>query len=271
MTTNEIEVISQKEIADSLINSTPSSRRKISIYDFSRPKDLSRKDINTIKDRFTQFSLRLKHMIGLENNIQLMSIDQLTYKEALSIFPFRPIHQTYRNKHLGEVLIEKSDELEDLLFSAIEDSLQKVIGKIKPIVTKELAFRFEKDQSEMMMLLSFEATIIDASETERSNNFHILISSKRLREWLSPKEKAKKDKRMFDRNKIKTTIDARLGKAVYTLGELDLLRDGSLIELDRKLGDLVPIYVDGVLAGEGEVVAIDDRFAVRVSKLFEVK
>jgi flagellar motor switch protein FliN/FliY len=67
---------------------------------------------------------------------------------------------------------------------------------------------------------------------------------------------------------ITTKINASLGEATICIEDIDALGEGSIITLDREVGDLVPVYIDGKLFGKGEVVLLDDSFGIRLIEAF---
>lgn len=64
-------------------------------------------------------------------------------------------------------------------------------------------------------------------------------------------------------------VTVELGRATMPLAELMSLDVGSLVELDRPTGSPVDIRVNGVLLGRGEVVVVDDEYAVRVVEVLD--
>lgn len=50
-----------------------------------------------------------------------------------------------------------------------------------------------------------------------------------------------------------------------SLAELNKLRPGSIVELDRDKSESVEIAVNGKIAGAGELVEIEGRLGVRIS------
>ena len=64
---------------------------------------------------------------------------------------------------------------------------------------------------------------------------------------------------------VKLTV--RIGQAHMTLGELVELGPGSLVPLDRDAHEPADIFVNGRLVARGEIVTIDDKYAVRVSEI----
>jgi len=66
---------------------------------------------------------------------------------------------------------------------------------------------------------------------------------------------------------LKITVE--LGRTRMSLRQtLDLVQ-GSVIELDRLAGDPVDVFVNERLLAKGEVVVVDDKFAVRITELID--
>ena len=63
-------------------------------------------------------------------------------------------------------------------------------------------------------------------------------------------------------------VTVELGRQSLTLSQMLNLTVGSVVELDRPAGAPVDIRVNGVLFGKGEVVVVDDEYAVRIIELF---
>ena len=62
-------------------------------------------------------------------------------------------------------------------------------------------------------------------------------------------------------------VRALLGGAVLPLRDIVSMQSGSIFELDRTANEPVDLYVNNVLIARGEVVVVDDRFAVKISEL----
>ena len=57
---------------------------------------------------------------------------------------------------------------------------------------------------------------------------------------------------------IPVTVSAVLGQATMQVSQLLKLGRGAVVELDRKLGEAIDIYVNNRLVARGEVVVVDD-------------
>jgi flagellar motor switch protein FliN/FliY len=70
---------------------------------------------------------------------------------------------------------------------------------------------------------------------------------------------------------IPVTVSAVLGKATMPVNQLLKLGRGAVVELDRKLGEAIDIYVNNRLVARGEVVMVDDnRLGVTMTEIVKV-
>jgi flagellar motor switch protein FliN/FliY len=58
---------------------------------------------------------------------------------------------------------------------------------------------------------------------------------------------------------IPVTVSAVLGRSTMQVSQLLKLGRGAVVELDRKLGEAIDIYVNNRLVARGEVVMVDDN------------
>ena len=67
---------------------------------------------------------------------------------------------------------------------------------------------------------------------------------------------------------IPVTVSAVLGKTTMQVSQLLKLGRGAVVELDRKLGEAIDIYVNNRLVARGEVVMVDDtRLGVTMTEI----
>jgi flagellar motor switch/type III secretory pathway protein FliN len=72
-----------------------------------------------------------------------------------------------------------------------------------------------------------------------------------------------------DVSELPVTVDFDLGAVTKSLAEIESWREGSVVALETPTlepGCVVTIRVNGATVGEGDLVKIDDRFAVRISR-----
>jgi flagellar motor switch protein FliN/FliY len=67
---------------------------------------------------------------------------------------------------------------------------------------------------------------------------------------------------------VPVTVSAVLGKASMQVSQLLKLGRGAVVELDRKLGEAIDIYVNNRLVARGEVVMVDDdRLGITMTEI----
>ncbi|MHA1113653.1 MAG: flagellar motor switch protein FliN [Alphaproteobacteria bacterium] len=68
---------------------------------------------------------------------------------------------------------------------------------------------------------------------------------------------------------IPVQISAVLGKATLEVNQLLKLGRGAVVELDRKVGEAIDIYVNNRLVARGEVVVVDERLGVTMTEIIK--
>ena len=68
---------------------------------------------------------------------------------------------------------------------------------------------------------------------------------------------------------IPVQVSAVLGKATMQVSQLLKLSRGAVVELDRKVGEAIDIYVNNRLVARGEVVVVDDKLGVTMTEIIK--
>lgn len=68
-------------------------------------------------------------------------------------------------------------------------------------------------------------------------------------------------------SEVEMTVSVELGRTKIPIKDLLNLHNGSVVQLDRPVTQPVDIFVQGTLIARGEVVVVDECFAVRVTEL----
>jgi flagellar motor switch protein FliN/FliY len=68
---------------------------------------------------------------------------------------------------------------------------------------------------------------------------------------------------------VPVNISAVLGKSHIDVNSLLKLSSGSVLELDRKVGEAIDIYVNNRLVARGEVVVVEDRLGVTMTEIIK--
>ena len=70
---------------------------------------------------------------------------------------------------------------------------------------------------------------------------------------------------------IPVQVSAVLGKTTMQVSQLLKLGRGAVIELDRKVGEAIDIYVNNRLVARGEVVIVEDRLGVTMTEIIKTE
>jgi len=70
---------------------------------------------------------------------------------------------------------------------------------------------------------------------------------------------------------VPVQVSAILGRARMDVGELLRLGPGMVLELDRKVGEAIDIYVNNRLVARGEVVLVEDKLGVTMTEVIKTE
>ncbi|MBX3458226.1 MAG: flagellar motor switch protein FliN [Candidatus Paracaedibacteraceae bacterium] len=68
---------------------------------------------------------------------------------------------------------------------------------------------------------------------------------------------------------VPVTISAVLGRATLPVSQLLKLGRGAVVELDRRVGESVDIFVNNRLVARGEVVIVDERLGITMTEIIK--
>jgi flagellar motor switch protein FliN/FliY len=68
---------------------------------------------------------------------------------------------------------------------------------------------------------------------------------------------------------VPVQVSAVLGRATMQVSQLLKLGRGAVVELDRKVGEAIDIYVNNRLVARGEVVVVDERLGVTMTEIIK--
>ena len=70
---------------------------------------------------------------------------------------------------------------------------------------------------------------------------------------------------------VPVQVSAVLGRAHMDVGELLNLGPGTVLELDRKVGEAIDIYVNNRLVARGEVVLVEEKLGVTMTEIIKAE
>ncbi|MCH7793995.1 MAG: flagellar motor switch protein FliN [Proteobacteria bacterium] len=116
----------------------------------------------------------------------------------------------------------------------------------------------EDDNLELAELESQDPSDQDVSKTDGAASA----------EPQAPPTNAKELEAVYD---IPVQVSAVLGKATMKVSQLLKLGRGAVVELDRKVGEAIDIYVNNRLVARGEVVVVEDRLGVTMTEIIKME
>lgn len=70
---------------------------------------------------------------------------------------------------------------------------------------------------------------------------------------------------------VPVQVSAVLGRSRMDVGELLKLGPGTVLELDRRVGEAIDIYVNNRLVARGEVVLVEDKLGVTMTEIIKAE
>jgi len=69
---------------------------------------------------------------------------------------------------------------------------------------------------------------------------------------------------------VEMTLAVEIGRTRMSVRELLAIEPGAVVELDRSVGTPADVMLNGRLIAHGEIVVVDQEFAVRITKILDV-
>src|ERR1700723_2015605 len=70
---------------------------------------------------------------------------------------------------------------------------------------------------------------------------------------------------------VPVQVSAVLGRSKMEVGELLKLGPGTVLELDRRVGEAIDIFVNNRLVARGEVVLVEDKLGVTMTEIIKAE
>ena len=68
---------------------------------------------------------------------------------------------------------------------------------------------------------------------------------------------------------VPVKVSAVLGRAIMPVHQLLKLGRGAVIELDRRIGEAIDVYVNDLLVARGEVVVVEDKLGISMTEIIK--
>ncbi|MBP9752660.1 MAG: flagellar motor switch protein FliN [Proteobacteria bacterium] len=70
---------------------------------------------------------------------------------------------------------------------------------------------------------------------------------------------------------VPVQISAVLGRSTMPVNQLLKLGRGAVVELDKRVGEAIDIFVNNKLVARGEVVAVEDRIGITMTEIVKTE
>ena len=110
-----------------------------------------------------------------------------------------------------------------------------------------------------------EVELPDLARDESAGDKTALLQTENATDG-EPKRSSADLEAVFD---VPVTVSAVLGKSGMEVSQLLKLSKGTIVELDRKVGEAIDIYVNDRLVARGEVVLVEDRLGVTMTEIIK--
>lgn len=70
---------------------------------------------------------------------------------------------------------------------------------------------------------------------------------------------------------IPVQLTVVLGQTTMSIGQLLKLGRGAVVELDRKVGEAIDIFINDRLVAKGEIVIVDERIGITLTEIIKVQ
>src|SRR5437763_1241577 len=70
---------------------------------------------------------------------------------------------------------------------------------------------------------------------------------------------------------VPVQVSAVLGRTRMDIGDLLRLGPGAVLELDRKVGEAIDIYINNRLVARGEVVLVEEKLGVTMTEMIKAE
>jgi flagellar motor switch protein FliN/FliY len=71
-------------------------------------------------------------------------------------------------------------------------------------------------------------------------------------------------------NSVEMALTVEIGRTRMTVRDVLALEPGAVVELDRSVGSPADILLNGRLIAHGEIVVVDQDYAVRITQILDV-
>lgn len=165
----------------------------------------------------------------------------------------------------GVVAVLSSSFITPLRFGTVSSKSPGALTSLR-IARIDIQFKDAELPSMIVALEPAAAKILDGPEPAKPAATKALTQSSVSAATLAAN--ASMIERLMD---LQLPVSVLLGQTVMPIRDALKIASGSLIELDRQLGDFVEVVVHGTVVARGEIVAVKGNYGVRIKEVISRK
>jgi flagellar motor switch protein FliN len=225
-------------------------------------------------------------MLVQKNDVQFLVKQLMNHEEA--------------EVELDEFSLSAFSEITNIFFQGFNQNLSSFIGKmikfdrskvllvdqktqgVSPFSAKVLSVRFNLKQDERLIPINlfFDfasfTSLVEGKQANKNNNEvnsklndDIQVKEIRVPKYSSTNENinANPSKNLDLIMNVPLNVSIEIGKTKRKIKDIMSFASGYVLELEKQLGAPVDIVVNGQLIARGDVVVIDENFAIRITEI----
>ncbi|MEM1048663.1 MAG: flagellar motor switch protein FliN [Pseudomonadota bacterium] len=114
--------------------------------------------------------------------------------------------------------------------------------------------------------IEMEDSTDDAGGLELAEHEHVPAPDAPAGDDATGQQTAAELEAVFD---VPVRVSAILGRARMQVSDLLKMSSGTVVELDRKVGEAIDIYVNNRLVARGEVVLVEEKLGVTMTEIIK--
>ena len=133
-------------------------------------------------------------------------------------------------------------------------------------MAKKKEFKDPLEDIDPVLEESFTEQPADQSAKVKSGSSKVSVADVEFPDLISHEDGATFNQDVF--NDIPVKLSVELGRSSISLKDVYELSEGSIIELNRLVGEPLDLVVNGQIIANGEVVAVDNNYGLRIKTIF---
>lgn len=239
-------------------------------------RELTELDLSAVSEAMNQMmgsaSTSLSEIFSRKIDIEPPKAYEITFAEGrkqLDILKSDdPIVKVSFNMKVGDIIdsdmmqlipLDFGKETVDKLLGEESSTTSSIIDEDKELNVEETQFKKDEPAYEEESSTLEEDSVVEKEDT--------VVVKKPKFETFKEESKVKHKSSIDLVGDIPVEIVAELGRATKYIGEILEYGPGTIIELDKLVGEPLNIYANGKFIAKGEVVVIDDNFGIRIKDI----